>query len=638
MGKGLKSLAKKILEEEDIANGEGRPLDEEYDPLTGVRSNRSQFRSPNAAIIDQETRAIDELLAGIPKSQGYYLKLLKEVRPGEFEYKIRVDNWEGWTDMQDEVAKIVRGYTEKNKFNGRWGSGLYQVLVHRANGVRDNGKYKPLYFHIDAMEPDQQYQQPSATIQTNPTEALNTNIDMLTKLLDVVQKGNPSAGDNKAVYEKLADLKVDLAKTDSNNNVQMMNTAVNTLSQMLTAQMNKPTPEQKSAVTEIATLITALASTGLLDKLKSTPKEDPLDTIAKLKSAGLIPDPKKEDVFDMLAKLKAAGLIPDLNKPKEVDPIERTLDLMQKLKPLIDTGKPNSDPLWFKLVDSFAPHALKLGGEILSVIRENSKRRFISPTSTRVVPAPGRAINPPIQFEPQGQTEPPITRKVASGVFDENDERLMQQQRDFINRRNAAMQGREPIIPENEVPIAGPVPIREENVIPLPNFEETPVATDSQQTPQTQEQIAMQIFQQMKIARDRNDSAYFHVLRELIISQAGDNVYDGLIEGTISMQQIFSNVRSFAGAWIDEPATANYFKNFLIWARAQKVTEVVAYCAKCDEEVVFPDLTTWNASNKLCQVCQSPLQLEIEESQDVQNAIDVDNLISTAEGDSNAQQ
>lgn len=637
MGKTLKSLAKKLLEEEATESGEGRPLDEEYDPLTGLqRGPRSAFRSPNAKIADQETLAIDELLSSVPKAQGFYLKLLKEVRPGQFDYKLRIDDWENWTDLQDEVAKIVRGYSADPKFRSRWGSGLYQIIVHKERGMRDTGKYHPIYFHIDAMEPDPGLGLNMGNVASvNPAETIQTNLNMITQLMDVVKKGNPTTEDQKAVYEKLADLKVDLAKNDSNNNTQMMNTVVSTLSNMLTAANNKPADVRPSAIQELATLVVALAPTGVLDKLlKPAPTTNQTEAlllvIKQAKEMGLIPDAnKKEDIFDMLTKLRSAGLIPDLNARKEVDPIEKTIDMMGKIKPLIELsmGKATETSPWFKLAEAFGPHALKLGGEIIGAIRENKQRRFV-PANPNAIP---NVANPP--FERMSSPTlmpppPPVTPTAAtSGVFDDEDERIMQRSEDFIKRRNAQMKVNE-INPDVQSTTS---PFDETASSPFDATPSNPTSVDKvnqPHQPNTQEIAVMQVFQQMKMARDRNDPAYFPVLRELILQQAGDEMYDSIVDGTVPMMQLFSQVRMIAGEWIDEPQTSSYFQKFIEWARKQQENEIVAYCAKCDEEIVFVDLNNWNASNKKCMTCSSQLEL-IQDT-----AIDTDHLINIGNQDS----
>jgi len=660
MGKTLKSLAKKLLEEEAIEGGEGgndRPLDEEYDPLTGLRGSRSTFRSPNARAVDQETIAIDELLSSVPKAQGFYLKLLKEVRPGQFDYKLRIDDWENWTDLQDEVAKIVRGYSADPKFRSRWGSGLYQIIVHKERGMRDTGKYHPIYFHIDAMEPDQNMSLNMQNIAAvNPTETIQTNLNMLTQLLDVVKKGNPTPEDQKAVYEKLADLKVDLAKNDSNNNTNMMNTVVSTLSNMLTAQNNKPIDSRPSALQELATLIAALAPTGALDKLlKPAPNVNPTENLLlvlkQAKEMGLIPDAnKKEDMFDMLTKLRGAGLLPDLTARKEVDPIEKTLDMMGKIKPLIELsmGKAQEASPWFKLAEAFGPHAIKLGGEIVGAIRENSKRRFapVNPNINPNINIIPNSPNPSVEYIPQTfmPPPPPVTPTIStSGVFDDEDERIMQRSEDFIKRRNAQLKVNEPNMPLNGIPLneqpidnqspfdSGPQrsPFDSGPSIDLTN-QPKPVNQPINQPiqPNAQEIAIMQVFQQMKIARDRNDPAYFPVLRELILQQAGDEMYDNIVNGSVPMMQLFSQIRYIAGTWIDEPQTYNYFQTFITWAKKQQENEIIAYCSRCDEEIVFVDLNNWNASNKKCMTCQSTL--ELVQSNETQNneALDTNQLVN----------
>lgn len=91
-------------------------------------------------------KVLDKLLAELPDA-GYYLKLYKEVEPNSFEFKLQISNWHEWTDLEAEVAKIVKMYSEASP--EQWGSGTYRVIPF-LEGFVNKPKMKPVDFKIDA--------------------------------------------------------------------------------------------------------------------------------------------------------------------------------------------------------------------------------------------------------------------------------------------------------------------------------------------------------------------------------------------------------------------------------------------------------------------------------------------------------
>src|SRR3989304_6862853 len=144
-----KSSADLIKEEVARLNAD-HPDDDELHPSDFKVVRDKQLGQ--AEVADDE-RVLDELLASIPRNQGYYLKLYKELRPTDFEFKLRVDNYDTWTDLEWEISSLVRAYTDKQP--NKWGSGRYRIIIWRDGGVR-GPKYKPIDFMIDALEPPTQ--------------------------------------------------------------------------------------------------------------------------------------------------------------------------------------------------------------------------------------------------------------------------------------------------------------------------------------------------------------------------------------------------------------------------------------------------------------------------------------------------
>lgn len=100
--------------------------DERYKKLEEIESWLFEQTFDESIIAD---KALDELLAKIPVKSGYYLKLYKEISPNEFEFKVRIDHWEEWSDMEWEIVQIVKRNPKE-----RWGSGKYRVIPFREGG------------------------------------------------------------------------------------------------------------------------------------------------------------------------------------------------------------------------------------------------------------------------------------------------------------------------------------------------------------------------------------------------------------------------------------------------------------------------------------------------------------------------
>lgn len=578
----LKSIAGKILEAEMAAGNIG---DEEYDP----NSRRKPFEEQ---VIDHEVKAIDKLLLSIPRGQGFYFKLEKEIRPGLWEYKDRYDDWINWTDVQYQMANIVRSYTAKPGMAARWGSGLYRFLIWKDNGLRDEEQFPPILYYIDAMEPNLNGSQPPI-IQSSidPSQTIQSQISMLSQVLDLVKKGNPTTDDQKQVYEKLADLKVDLAKNESNNQTSV----VTSMMTMLQAQMNKPPEQRQSAVQEIAALIIALAPTGIFDKLlkpnipstsPSNPVQDLISAFQQIKTLGLIPEPKKEPNFlEQIEHFQRLNQI--LNPPKpEKDTLDQTVDMITKTKALMGLIEPGTEKISpiLRFAEAFAPHVIKLGSETIDYLktRKNTTQPVVVVTDPNQMP--GRTstsipMNQPVLESPMD---------MGGGMFSQADMEAMRRAEEY---RDRMVKNAQPQQPQFEQPI---------------QYQPQPQPQQVQQPIIVQEEQMLPVFAEMKRARDLNAIEYYPMLRDLLITQLGDN-YDNLLNGQLPIDMVLTQARPYAGAWIMEPMTKAYFLNFVNWANAEKKNEFVAFCEKCEEEIVFPNKAAFDQSTKTCQICGLPL-------------------------------
>lgn len=307
----------------------------QFDSLRQGQSIPLDTRFPRKS---QEAAAIDELLMGVNRSQGYYLKLYKEVRPGEPELKLKIDNYEAWSDLEWEVTKLIREYTKSDP--DKWGSGKYQIIVWHDKGMRGI-KRPPMNFLVDAQESKaanlrQELQDMLTKTGEMSKAGSSTSIEDMAKLMEVMSKINPPANHTqqteiiaKAVEtgQKLAVDKQ--AQTDASNNgllglvgtllnrpvpstdngmgvimpliLAMMSAqqkaATDTMTMMMAMMQNKPEQKQDNHLLE---MITALGGLGLIGGDKA--KNNPIQSLIELRKAGLIPEQKEGNNLTELLK------------------------------------------------------------------------------------------------------------------------------------------------------------------------------------------------------------------------------------------------------------------------------------------------------------------------------------------------
>ena len=88
-GKKPVPLADIIEEEAREAERESMGADPSFDPDRDLNFGHGPSAFSHN-MRDKDQLVIDELLASLPKNQGYYLKLYKEILPGKWELKERL--------------------------------------------------------------------------------------------------------------------------------------------------------------------------------------------------------------------------------------------------------------------------------------------------------------------------------------------------------------------------------------------------------------------------------------------------------------------------------------------------------------------------------------------------------------------
>lgn len=389
------------------------PLDDEFTP-PGEGSGSRFMGSYTKAV--EEDRIIDELLASVPQNQGYYLKLYKEIRPNDFELKLRIDSFDNWSDMEWEITNLVRAYTLKSP--QKWGSGHYRVIVWREGGVR-GPKFKPLDFHVDALE-----MPINEGVHTNGNDGKEVDkLKDLSELVKTIQGIYPQVqpGEIQAkifdAFKAGIDAKAQSVQTD------IANQAANTLSTnqlMLELIKRRDVDAVDNKPSEMTTLLSIILP-KLLDK----------------------PTPKEDDFLDKLVKLKSVGLLGD-DKPKE-DSMTKALETLSTIIPLVKSlgggGDSNeSGSVLIELVRQLAPQAGKIIGDVTGTINNaiglkaktivpnvsnNAPNDYVNVEPTALVPSQPTYMDPYKPSELNSFSDVPITTPIQTNQVRSPEEEAM---------------------------------------------------------------------------------------------------------------------------------------------------------------------------------------------------------------------
>ena len=342
-----------IAEEAAEAEREELGQDPSFDP---DRDLASAFHGPRAfqrTMQDKDQLVIDELLASLPKNQGYYLKLYREILPGKWELKETINNYDTWTDMELEIAERVKAMTRK--FGPKkWGSGLYRIVVWRQGGIRERNKYPPTDIIVDAGD-DADAAANIHTGKVDPVEAASEQMHALGNMLSAVQNIMPKTVDPNIQFQSIVQAftagkeeKRETARQDNNAMMTMMTTMMTSMMTLVTtvmqqkntgsAEVAKPFEEQ------MASLMGMMKNFGF--GAQPQPKSL-VEQITEMKMLGWDPT-QKEDTIDQIAKLKAmTGAL---------------MDVMPQ-----NGQAPERPGIFEKLVDALAPHVPKIFADMKSM-------------------------------------------------------------------------------------------------------------------------------------------------------------------------------------------------------------------------------------------------------------------------------
>lgn len=262
---------------------------------------------------------IDRLLAPIAGKAGYFLKLKKELRPGEWMLMKTVENeWRQWADMETAVANIVKDHTKKSP--GKWGTGPYKIEYACSGGVRGEN-YPEQTFFINAEE---EFTNPAiagvgvVVPAVDPSTAVAGQIDTLANLVNMLKNFLPQAIDPAKTQEQIASAftqGMQLKVGEGSSSTALMSTMMTGLIGMMTAIVTKDNspkvinPSEGTSPTDgLTKMLEVLKNFGVIGNQSSEKQKTTIDFIRELKELGMDLF-KKDDPLDQVDKLKKIASI-----------------------------------------------------------------------------------------------------------------------------------------------------------------------------------------------------------------------------------------------------------------------------------------------------------------------------------------
>jgi hypothetical protein len=240
-----------------------------------------------------EEKIVDELLITVPRAQGYYLKLYKELGPNEMELKLRIDQYEFWGDLEWEVTKLVREHTKKHP--RKWGSGKYVIIVWNDKGMRGQ-KRPPVPIYVDAQESEYDLNKAETVAPT-----VEEKISEFTQLTKAIGAMNPVVSPTDQ-----AKIMADTFKAGQEAAGSKVAGETSALAAMMTGMfgmMMKVMEAQRPVAPAIDPIMMVLLNKLIGDS--GNGKTDVIKMLGELRTAGLIPNPKDQGLESELHKMLA---------------------------------------------------------------------------------------------------------------------------------------------------------------------------------------------------------------------------------------------------------------------------------------------------------------------------------------------
>jgi len=594
-------LADVIRAEAEEAKRDQGGIDDEFDPNRDLNfaHGPSAFRRTMA---DKDQLVIDELLSSLPKNQGYYLKLYREIMPGKWELKEQINQYDTWTDLELEIAERVKAMTRKFG-SKKWGSGLYRIVIWKSGGIREANKYPPIDVIVDAGDSEDA----SANIhagKVDPLEAANEQLQALGNMLSAVKGIMPAAADPNIQFQAIANAFAQGKGDKKDNDQLMMQLMMTMMTTMMTSMKDlalvgrQPVGEQRNIEDNLAKMLEVLKGFGVVGNSSNGPKTL-TEQIADLKLLGIDPF-KKEDAIDMLAKLKTImGTVTDL-VPSGSAKVERPGILE-------------------KLIDALAPHVPKMVSDLRTITDNAALAKTMEIRSRAEMMAQQRAMAAvkPEEVRPMtryGQPIGPQPRMSASDAFDERPQDMDPFSQNFNERPSErSADGRE----ENMIFDSGSFATARKAKQPQPVAPE-PQATASiresgEQPASVPQPVVEQPFemppllQQLSVLVQENIVDAYPALFDTLAKYPESRIMlDGIKAGLVTQEMMVMDLQGSGGPLYNHPTFVEkldkYVAGFIVWIKENENGTVIAACEKCTAQHTFESLGHFNSTNKLCNI------------------------------------
>lgn len=546
MAKKIKDIIKEETENFLSSPDEPTRMDEEYEPPRFIGSSIKA---------DEEDRIIDELLASVPKNQGYYLKLYKEIRPNDFELKLRVDSFDAWSDLEWEITNLVRSYTLKQP--QKWGSGHYRVIIWREGGIR-GPKFRPLDFHIDAQEMDLTQNNGNGNNQQHLTQddinnKIKEQFTSFGELVKTMKELNPSQSTSDIQSNIFEAFKTGLSikEQSANNETQKEIAKESNNTQVLLELIRQNQPKQQD---NSLTLILPELIKTLKDKPEPQPDKSNELLLAILPTLLKKDETPKQDPLDLLIKMKQAELIPSSTQQSPTDQLSKTLEFVSTLVPLIQNlggGSGGDKPsALIEIIKILGP---QIGGVVENVTSTVKEALHTKANMTVGVPT---QYTPPQQPIPENRFPNPTNKS--------------------INNRVESIQQAPQQVPQQNPQV-------------------------SEQNEKEQQMIFL--FTKIKKAILSNDQSMYPTIQQLIINNVQEEMYEKIVNREIPLSTLADMIKPY----ITEVTTSQgltYLDNFVVWAKQQ---EIFGKCASCNAEFTYLNEEHLNQNNK-CDACHGTIE------------------------------
>lgn len=494
-----KSKVEKLIEEEaKKLAAESEPQDDEFNP---------QPTAFEARVYD-EGRLVDELFASIPKNQGYYLKLYRVLSTNDTEFKMKIDDWQNWSDVELEVNMLVRDQTIKSP--KRWGTGKYRISVWREDGIR-GPKLKSHDFFVDAEEID--------TDVVGPQHG-NQNLDQVAELIRMVGNINPASTPQetqKVLSETFREGMSVAATKDANESKSSSDTMIAMMGMMKTMmENNRPAPtEPANPMKMMADMMTVMTSMGLLKTGNADSGSDGIvKSIQQLQALGIYKPPTEENTLGKLGEMR------------------QMIETIQSLSGLTQGDRPSSVET---LINALAPKIPEMISDVTGSINKLSEvgnnRRQYAPRDVVALPHPSDPSGYVPNRHPVGVA---VAENYTKTPFDNDDIAYT---------------------PESE-PYLGPA---------------QPAVVPNQTEGGVDEMLVMQLLDELYTLINSKDYSRFDYVKQQISKVVGDNVLTAVLKGQLQKDQIISYLMLIGGARYTEPVFVpkmqDYFDKFIGWAQ-----------------------------------------------------------------------